>query len=144
MNLLKPVKKSELIVLKAFIKGLAQESKDFRAKIKKAPVEKRNEMSVQKYGLSSKARLYLLAYAFLQGKPFNSLERNKEHLKYISYHTPWVKEVHALVQQFLPWMYSRIEISSVIAWMKEDTKIFLTAKEQYELTKDVSKTQRNC
>lgn len=64
-----------LHVLRAKIKGFAAESRSIRRLINKSSGEARHKLWNLKSDLGFTARMHLLAYAFLRGKPFYLIEK---------------------------------------------------------------------
>jgi hypothetical protein len=78
------LKKSELLILKALIKGLAAEGSRTRKFINKSVKERKDYYWNQKRSIGSTARYYLIAYGLLRGKSYQEIESNsnKEWMKY--------------------------------------------------------------
>jgi hypothetical protein len=83
MEIHKSTNKFQLLLLKAKIKGLAQEGIRFQRLIAKAVGDKKQVLRQKKKHLGEFSRYYLIAYALLRNIPYNSVEptSNKETLK---------------------------------------------------------------
>jgi len=79
--------KKQLLLLKAKIKGFAEESKRIRRFINKSSGSTRYHYWEIKRSLGKEVRLHLLAYGLLRGIPYNQIEPNSnKHLRnYLNY-----------------------------------------------------------
>lgn len=76
--------KSQLFILKAFIKGLAEEGSRTRRFINKSVKERKDYYWNQKRNIGEEARYHLIAYGLLRGISYEKIEpnSNKEWMKY--------------------------------------------------------------
>lgn len=122
---MKAFKKKDLASLRAAIKGFEIESRRIRTKdiSPKKGLEKYNGWR-KKRMLGSKARLYLLAYAFLLGKNRKQVENNTA--SYYQYSWGWssiskdmisIIKVHA----YLPYNFDEKKIANWLAGEENDT-----------------------
>lgn len=95
------------------INGLASESKKLRKRISKCVEEKfKNRLTLHKKFIGNEARHYLLAYAFLKGKTYLSVERKcsiKPNVELI------LEIIHSNVWSF---QKSKITIQTIEKWLK--------------------------
>jgi len=75
---MKALKKKDLYVLKAAINGFSEEARRIRKKeIHPNSFEKREQGWSRKRSLGLHARFHMLAYAFMLGKRYDDLEKNR-------------------------------------------------------------------
>ncbi len=75
--------KSQLLILKAKIKGLAEEGVKTRKFISSSFGEKRDQHWKMKRTIGQEARLYLIAYGLLRGVPYSKIEPNSDKYQLI-------------------------------------------------------------
>ena len=99
------------------IKGLSEESKHITKRFYKAKTtDKRNVIMCNKYPLSQEIREHLLAYAFLRGKAYSSIEK-----KYTNSGMPNKHSILKIIHNLLPYLEGpryNINIDSINTWIR--------------------------
>lgn len=91
------------IVLKAIIKGLAAEGQRTRKFINKTSKDVRHGHWTLKRKIGADARMYLLAYAFLAGRPYRSVEPRTELHDAPGVLTSLSESLHVIVNRHSSW-----------------------------------------
>jgi hypothetical protein len=109
-----------LIELKIKIKSLAEESRIIRKEERKCKfLSRRESLKAHRTGVvRNEQRLSLLAYAFLKGRPFSSVESQKANKKEIS-----IPHLHGIIKRFSGFLVKPPSHGTVQEWInaKEET-----------------------
>ena len=98
------------------IKGLSEESKYITKRFYKSNIDKRNVIICNKYPISQDIRHHLLAYAFLRGKPYISMEK-----KYFNSGAPSPDSILKIIYNHLPYLEGKhynVTRDTINAWIR--------------------------
>lgn len=121
-----PLSRRNLLNLRAAIKGYSAESVALRKKkAKKTKALDKNQLAMDRCYLGDNIRSYQLAYAFLKGLDYKTVEKSTITVFTSQHH----QKIYDIMKLFAPWTAMYMKPEDVKDWIVDGKRFFLTKEE---------------